>query len=227
MIRVFLISSNRLLLEGLVAVVASRPEYFKLVGSAVSPEEAGSTLATSQAQVVLFDVDDSQGHIPVLIEEIKAQCNARILLLTGQSNGGLPDRVLALGACGLIERFTPPELLLRALEKVHEGQVWLSRATTGRIAIEQAHSGADTHPGAPLALLTARERKILAAVVHHGSESCKAIALKLHIGESTLRNHLTSIYAKLGVHNRNGLLVHAVEAGLTEHLACQPDQDGE
>ncbi len=217
LIRIFLISSNCLLLEGLVAVIASRPERFALVGSAASPEEAGSRLVTAAAQVILLDVDDGRGHIPVLIEEISAQCDARILLLTGQDDGSLPGRVAALGARGVIDRLTTPQLLLRALEKVHEGELWLKRATTGR-----AYLGADADDplSAPLALLTDRERKILAAVVHHGGESGKAIALKLHIGESTLRNHLTSIYQKFDVPNRNGLLAYAVEAGLIERLAC-------
>lgn len=220
LIRIFLISSNRLLLEGLVAVIASRPERFALVGSAASPEEAGSTLVTAAAQVILLDVDDGRGHLPVLIEEIKAQCGARILLLTGQDDGSLPGRAAALGARGVIDRRTTPKLLLRALEKVHEGQLWLNRATTERLVTGKVHPGADADDplSAPLALLTDRERKILAAVVHHGGESGKAIALKLHIGESTLRNHLTSIYQKFDVPNRNGLLAYAVEAGLIEHL---------
>ena len=220
LIRIFLISSNRLLLEGLVAVIASRPERFALVGSAASPEEAGSTLVTAAAQVILLDVDDGRGHIPVLIEEIKAQCGARILLLTGQDDGSLPGRAAALGARGVIDRRTTPKLLLRALEKVHEGQLWLNRATTERLVTGKVYPGADADDplSAPLALLTDRERKILAAVVHHGGESGKAIALKLHIGESTLRNHLTSIYQKFDVPNRNGLLAYAVEAGLIEQL---------
>lgn len=220
LIRIFLISSNRLLLEGLVAVIASRPERFALVGSAASPEEAGSTLVTAAAQVILLDVDDGRGHLPVLIEEIKAQCGARILLLTGQDDGSLPGRAAALGARGVIDRRTTPKLLLRALEKVHEGQLWLNRATTERLVTGKVYPGADADDplSAPLALLTDRERKILAAVVHHGGESGKAIALKLHIGESTLRNHLTSIYQKFDVPNRNGLLAYAVEAGLIEHL---------
>jgi len=221
LVRVFLISSNCLLLQGLVAVIASRPQRFALVGSAASPEEAGSTLVAAAAQVILLDVDDCRGQIPALIEAINAQCCARILLLTGQDDGSLPARAVALGARGVIDRLTTPELLLRALEKVHEGQLWLNRATTGRLVAGKVylHADADDPFSAPLALLTERERKILAAVVHHGGESAKSIALKLHIGESTLRNHLTSIYQKFDVPNRNGLLTYAVEAGLIERLA--------
>jgi two-component system nitrate/nitrite response regulator NarL len=221
LIRLFLISNFRLLLEGLVAVVASRPERFTLVGSAASLEEAGSTLVTTAAQLVLLDVDGSQGHLPFMIEEIKAQCGAKILLLTGQDDGSLPDRTAALGACGVIDRLTTPELLLRALEKVHEGELWLNRVITGRLVNKNFQQVTEDSLSTMLALLTDRERKVLTAVVHHGGESGKVIAQRLHIGESTLRNHLTSIYGKLNVPNRNGLLAYAMEAGLTERLPYQ------
>lgn len=221
-IRIFLISSNWLLVAGLVAVIGSRPERFALVGSAPSPEEAGSALVTSAAQVILVDVDDRRSHIPLLIDQINARCCARIVLLTAQEDESLPGRAGALGARGVIDRHTTSDLLLRALEKVHEGQLWLHRGPVagqagGKVYL---HAEADDPFSAPLALLTDMERKVLAAVVQHGGESGKAIASKLHIGESTLRNHLTSIYQKFEVRNRNGLLTYAVEAGLIERLAC-------
>lgn len=221
-IRIFLVSSSSLLVAGLVAVLASRPERFALVGSASSPEAAGSALVTSAAQVILLDVDDRRGQIPLLIDEVNARCCARIVLLTSQDDSTLPGRAAALGARGVIDRLTTPDLLLRALEKVHDGQLWLRRAPlagqgTGKVYL---HAEADDPFSAPLALLTETERKVLAAVVQHGGESGKAIASKLHIGESTLRNHLTSIYQKFDVPNRNGLLTYAVEAGLIERLAC-------
>jgi two-component system, NarL family, nitrate/nitrite response regulator NarL len=222
LIRVFLISSNCLLLAGLVAVIASRPERFLLAGSAATAKEAGSKLTTGAAQVILLDVDDRRGQLPFLIEEINARCCARIVLLTAQEDSSLPGRAAALGARGVIDRLTTPELLLRALEMVYEGQLWRNGASvpgqvTGKVYL---HADADYPYSAPLALLTEMERKVLAAVLQHGGEPAKVIASTLHMGESTLRNHLTSIYQKFDVPNRNGLLTYAVEAGLIERLAC-------
>jgi DNA-binding NarL/FixJ family response regulator len=50
-------------------------------------------------------------------------------------------------------------------------------------------------------------------MARHSGEPGKTIAEKLHISESTLRNHLTSIYDKLGVANRHGLLAYAYQNG--------------
>ena len=54
--------------------------------------------------------------------------------------------------------------------------------------------------------LTSREKKIVETLMSNAGASAKVIADTLHISESTLRNHLGSIYHKLGVPNRLGLL---------------------
>ncbi len=220
-IRVYVISNYYLLREGLSAVISSRPEQFQLVGSAPSLEAASPALADSGLHVILLDVGDGRGHIPALIENIRAQCDAKILLISGHNDDIFPARVGALGANGVIDRGTTPELLLRAIEKVHEGQVWISRANGARLINAQTHavSGSDKSPSSVLALLTVRERKVLAAVVQHGGDSGKTIARRLYISESTLRNHLTSIYGKFDVTSRIGLLAYVMEADLPERLA--------
>ena len=62
--------------------------------------------------------------------------------------------------------------------------------------------------------LTATERKIIAAVTKHKGSPNKTIAAALHISSHTLRNHLASIYEKLGVHKRVDLVFYALENGL-------------
>jgi two-component system, NarL family, nitrate/nitrite response regulator NarL len=59
--------------------------------------------------------------------------------------------------------------------------------------------------------LTTKERKIIGAIVAGSGAMNKALAKQLFISEHTLRNHLTSIYQKLGVSNRLELYVYAVK----------------
>jgi DNA-binding CsgD family transcriptional regulator len=68
-----------------------------------------------------------------------------------------------------------------------------------------------------------REKKILSIVLNHGAESAKGIAGRLFISESTLGNHLTSIYKKCRVSNRSGLLLYAQKNGLAERLQAEFD----
>ena len=64
--------------------------------------------------------------------------------------------------------------------------------------------------------LTAREHKVIDAVVEGSGALNVALAQGLFISEHTLRNHLTSIYHKLGVSNRLELYVYAIKHQLTK-----------
>lgn len=72
----------------------------------------------------------------------------------------------------------------------------------------------DTASAAPALRLTVRERWIVNEVVKHRGAPNKVIARALSISPNTLRNHLASIYAKLGVRRRVELVFYALENGL-------------
>jgi DNA-binding NarL/FixJ family response regulator len=110
-------------------------------------------------------------------------------------------------------------MLLKALEKVHEGELWVDRAATSRIFMELARQkAAKNHDPEHLkiATLTPRERQSIAAIASDATAPGKAIAERLHISEHTLRNHLTSVYSKLGLANRLALFAYAHKHGLNE-----------
>jgi DNA-binding NarL/FixJ family response regulator len=103
------------------------------------------------------------------------------------------------GACGFLNKAGPAEVILRAIECVQQGQIWLDRSTTAKVVAsfyDRANKGAvlDDQPA-----LTPAERKIVAAVAKYKGSPNKVIADVLHISAHTLRNHLAS-YGKLGLH---------------------------
>ena len=71
------------------------------------------------------------------------------------------------------------------------------------------HSEADGY-----SRLTGRERWIVSELIRHRGAPNKVIAYALQISPNTLRNHLASIYNKLGVRRRVELVVYALERGL-------------
>jgi two-component system nitrate/nitrite response regulator NarL len=100
-----------------------------------------------------------------------------------------------------------PAILLKAIEKVHAGEVWIDRSMLAHVLNEMvggevrpANTGADR-----LATLTEREREVL-ALVNQGLKN-KRISDRLSITETTVRHHLTSIFAKLGVESRLELVI--------------------
>jgi DNA-binding CsgD family transcriptional regulator len=62
--------------------------------------------------------------------------------------------------------------------------------------------------------LTPKERQVVGALVQHRGAKSLAVADALGMSEHTLRNHLTVIYSKLGVHGKLNLYVYAIEHGL-------------
>jgi DNA-binding NarL/FixJ family response regulator len=129
------------------------------------------------------------------------------------------DEAVLAGAYGVVEKESPAEIILTAIEKVHEGQIWLDRVSTGRVFVEFSREGAASASDperAKIASLTYRERELVAVTTSNAGATAKVIAQLLHISEHTLRNHLTSIYTKLDCANRLELFAYAHKYGLTE-----------
>lgn len=220
-IRVFLVSDFRLMLKGIETLLAQAPGRFAIAGTAASYEQAVQSVATAQADIVLLDVEVSPDRVLAALNSLRAVSETKVLLLARQADNASLDEAIVGGARGVIDRDADPASLFSALEKVHEGQIWLDRAATGRVFVQLSRL-AKGKPSDPVAAkverLTAREQEIVAAIARNSGEPSKAIARVLHISDSTLRNHLTSIYEKLGVPNRNGLLAYAYKNRLVEGI---------
>lgn len=214
MIHVFLISDYQLLLQGVSALLKSYEERFCLAGWATQLDPLQVPWGEPAPDVALLDLDMQTQQLLPWVQHWCAQASPRVLLLSRQDKPSLQDQALLAGARGLFDRHRSAEQLLTALEKVHMGELWLERSTTARLWDILAHSGSHTAPGMSPCGLSERELRVLALVVPHSGEPAKVIARRLNISESTLRNHLTSIYRKCGVSNRAGLLAHVMQSGL-------------
>ena len=119
---------------------------------------------------------------------------------------------------GLVNKEESSELLIKAIEKVYAGEPWFDRSLLGSILAER--SGArqrrrEDPERARLGALTERERAII-KLVGDGLQN-REIGQRLdpRIGETTVRNHLNSIYSKLGIKGgRFELLIYAYHHGL-------------
>lgn len=221
-VKVFLITDFLLLMQALEGAIGSHPERFALAGQAECVDAAAGAIVASSADIVLLDIDGAPEQVLPAIAALKIASKAKILLLTRLNHSALQDQAVISGARGVVDRQIRLDQLLIAIEKVHAGEVWLDRTATGRLFVELSRTGAEKAPDsveAKLALLTEREQEIVAFVARNRGDSGKIVATKMHISESTLRNHLTSIYDKLGVTNRHGLLAYAYRHDLEKRLA--------
>jgi len=88
---------------------------------------------------------------------------------------------------------SPPELLLRCIRAVSEGEYWIGSG----LLKDWAHLGQGSGRGSEL---TSREIEIVSAI--KTGRSNKEIALQMSISEETVKRHLSNIYAKLGISSR-------------------------
>lgn len=219
-IRVFLIDDHRSILWGLERLIDSGKPAMKVVGSAASWSDALKQLDAAAPDVILLDIDLGKENGIDGIPQLVAKSRAKILVLTGLRDVSAHDKAVLAGACGVVEKEAPAELILTAIRKVHEGQIWLDRAATGRIFVEFSREGAASAADperAKIAMLTEREMEIVTATANNAGGTAREIAQVLFISEHTLRNHLTSIYGKLGVANRLELFAYAQKFGLTKN----------
>lgn len=219
-IRVLLIDDHRSILWGLERLIESSKPAMEVVGTATNCTDALKLIDEAAPDLILLDIGlgDQNGvdEIPNLIARSK---KAKILVLTGMRDESIHDKAVLAGASGVVEKEAPAETILAAIEKVHEGQLWLDRAATGRIFLELSRENAaqSVDPErAKIQSLTDREREIVVVAASHAGANAKAIAEMLYISEHTLRNHLTSIYDKLDVANRLELFAYAHKHGLTK-----------
>ena len=221
-IRVLLLDNHRTVLWGLEKLIESEKPRMEVVGSATNCAEALNLVDKVSPDVIVLGIDLREDNgleaIPVLI----AKSKAKILVLTGLRDQSAHDKAVLAGARGIVQKEEPTDTILKAIARIYEGQLWLDRIATGRIFVELSSKSAieDADPERrKISTLTSRERAIIGAIATNPGANTKAIADILHISESTLRNHLTIIYEKLGVANRVELFASAVKNGLDKPSA--------
>ncbi len=211
-VRILLVDDHAMFREG-VKLLLQRESHIEVVGEAANPEEALELAARQQPDLVLLDVD-LFGHDGLeIIEELQTSVpRADIIVLTGMRDPELQGRALRAGARGFLQKEQTGELVLRAIQKVRDGEVWFDRNTVGA-AVARLISG-ESDEEEPVDQLTPREREIT-RLVGEGLKN-DAIAERLFISEKTVRNHLTVIFDKAGVRDRLHLAIYAYRRGLAK-----------
>jgi two-component system, NarL family, nitrate/nitrite response regulator NarL len=220
-IRVMLIDDHRSVLWGLEKLIDSGKPAMEVVGTATTRAEALALLDKALPDVILLDMDLGNESGLDVIPDLLARSRANILILTGLRDQSVHDSAVLAGARGVVLKEDSAETILTAIRKVHLGQLWLDPTSTGRIFVKLSRKGPQEAPDPEkkkIAALTAREREIVAAIATNAGATASKVADALHITEHTLRNHLTSIYDKLGVANRLELFAYAHKHGLTDRI---------
>jgi two-component system nitrate/nitrite response regulator NarL len=203
---------------GLAHLVQSAAPAMRVGSESSTVADCLAALQPDGAHVVLLDLDAP--GMPKNIADLVNQGNAQVLVLTGSTRTDVLDNAILAGARGVVSKDEQPATLIKAIERVQSGEIWLDRETTGRIFMQlvahQEQPAAREIDSVQMKIdsLTRRERQTVEALAADASSPGKVVADRLHISEHTLRNHLTAIYDKLDIHNRVELYAFAHQHGL-------------
>ncbi len=166
--------------------------------------------------VILMDINMPEKDGLQAIQEIdKLGLGVKIISLSGYDDSDLIFRAMKLGAKGYILKTMASTQLIRAIEEVLAGKIFLPSTLSARFFeyFQKSHK-METSPACGenlLSNLTNREEEVLELLTE--GENYKSVATKLFISETTVKTHVNSIFQKLQVNDRTQAVLYALKNG--------------
>jgi DNA-binding NarL/FixJ family response regulator len=233
-VRVLVVDDQSLVRAGFRTILASE-DGIEVVGEAANGEEAIAAVAALAPDVVCMDVqmpgmDGLEATRRITADEAS---DAAVLVLTTFNREDYLFAALDAGASGFLLKNSSPEQLIEAVQVVARGDALLSPDVTRRVieavagsrgaaaqvggdhvagATARVAADVETPDSAVLASLTEREREVLELLAEGISNA--EIAVRLWVGEATVKTHVSKVLMKLGLRDRVHAVVYAYEHGV-------------
>ena len=203
--RILIVDDHPLTRDALAGLLGANG--FDVVGEASGGEEAIALARDLRPDLVLLDLSmpDMDG-LAALPQIRDAAPEAEVVVLTASEDEGNLLGAIRAGAAGYLLKSEPPERIVDFLRGIAQGEAALSGAVARRLLDEVREGGhrADAVAESIALALSARELEVLLLLDQHlGTDE---IAKRLFISEHTVRSHVKSLLAKLGVSSRRDAL---------------------
>ena len=214
-IKTFLICENHIFRSGLRTILEAQGVH--VIAEESITRSNADTICRQRPDVVLVDLDRRGPDALMLIAALcKSSERPAILIVADLADHELAHKSLTLGADALVLKIQPPSVLVAAVRELcHSPSKTYERETNepppNRMLMNLSDDTADMMK---LDSLTNREREII-RLIGLGLRN-KDIANRLSISDITVRHHLTSIFCKLGISDRQNLLIMAYRYGLLD-----------
>jgi DNA-binding NarL/FixJ family response regulator len=197
---ILLVDDHPTILLGLECVFAAEPD-FEVVGAVQDPREATAAFGRTTPDLVVLDLSMPGYDGEAVMQDLRALSpGCRILVLTSNVDPDTVRRVVRAGADGYQLKDSPSSSLVAAARSVLRGESPIDARVTRSLlgAVEEGGSAPE---------LTERERDVLRLVCLGLAN--KQIAVRLGIGVSTVKTHLSSVYQQIGVTDRTSAAMWA------------------
>ena len=214
-IRIMVADDHPIVREGIRRLLELE-EDIQVVAEAGDGREVLELLGETKPDIVLLDLKmPGMDGLAVLQTLQHMKGGSKIIVLTASEDKNEWVQAMKLGCAGIVVKQTAPELIIKSIRKVQEGEIWLDSHTTAAVMRQFAGPGdgsAGGGRGRGRSPLSNREREIV-ALVAQGYRN-REMAEKMFISEQTVKNHLHNIFDKLGVSDRLELALYAIHKGL-------------
>ena len=207
-LKLLIADDHSIVLTGVQALIAREPDLV-VVAEASNGRDLPDLVAVHQPDMLILDLN-MPGPNP--IQQIQALRQASpglaIIALTMHDDPEWVRGVLMAGASGYVLKDEASVELVQAIRAVADGGSWVTPSLAAALAPADGGAGGPAHD----LPLTPRETEVLILVAQGLSN--QQISVRLHISPYTARNHLSNLYAKLGVNTRVKLVRIAMDRGL-------------
>jgi len=194
-ISVLIVDDHPVVRQGLRALLDVQDDIV-VAGEAGDGATAVSLAMSLRPDIVLLDLKLPGMDGVALLEPLRA-CGPRVLVLTSATEPSVAARAVRAGAAGVLYKDIDPDALVRAIRSVRDGNVLLAPEAVSALG-----------RGSRVDTLTLREREVLTRIAE--GRSNREIARSLGVSEKTVKAHVSSVLAKLGVQDRTQAAVYAV-----------------
>ncbi|QIR16139.1 UvrY/SirA/GacA family response regulator transcription factor [Shewanella aestuarii] len=193
MISVYLVDDHELVRTGIRRLLEDE-RGIKVVGEAHDGETAVQWSRQNEADVILMDMNmPGMGGLEATRKILRYQPDAKIIVLTVQTEDPFPTKVMQAGASGYLTKGSTSPEVIRAISQVSRGQRYLSPEIAQQMALSQFNGSEEN----PFASLSERELQIMLMITN--GEKVNDISEKLNLSPKTVNSYRYRLFAKLGI----------------------------
>ena len=209
-IKIVLVDDHAVVRAGVKRLLEQK-DLFEIIGEAESGEKAYQLFGELNPDVMVMDLSmPGMGGLEAIRRILMRYEKAKILVLSMHEDLSFANQALKLGAKGYLIKNTLGDDLVKSIQAISKGEVFLSDEIAKKIAVSSIEGGHD-----PIHDLSAREFEIF-RLLAEGVE-VDAIAATLNISSKTVSNYQTAIKQKLNIHTPVELIRHAIKAGVIKN----------
>jgi two-component system, NarL family, response regulator DevR len=200
-----------------------RQGHFRVVGEAGTGEEAIEKAKELQPDIAILDIRmPGVSGIEACRKIVESVPNCKVIMLTSYAEDDLLFAAIQAGASGYVLKRVGDNDLMLAVDRVSRGESILDPSMTAAVFAE-VRKASDAQHAAAFAHLTSQELAVLGLVAEGLTN--RQIAVKLYLGEGTVRNYVSSVLAKIGAANRAEAAAYAVTHNIRELIPPTREQD--